>query len=244
MRRLTSVVVLSLLVSGCSNLFKKEKISENNDKNYKITTDSATIQSDKVIDVINCPITPEVESDMTVPKIYKTNNLRKRTGYASFAKGEFIVISGIITDSYCVPVKNATVQIWHADANGKYKSVPNDGYLNDSMMYRKQSDRFEQVIDSDMSDENFTGSGSTTTDNLGRFTFLSVMPGGSKPLVNFRVVHKDFNDMKTVMYFKNATDINQFLVAKKSGKVENDGIEENIYQYNITLNGKNKYLNY
>jgi protocatechuate 3,4-dioxygenase beta subunit len=244
MKRLIPVVVLSLLVSGCSNLFKKEKVSEKNENGYKITVESNEVSANQLIDVINCPITPEVESDMRVPKIYKTNNLRKRTGYASFAKGEFIVISGIITDSYCVPVKNATVQIWHADASGNYKSVPNDGYLNDSMMYGKQVDRFEQVINGDVADENFTGSGSTTTDNLGRFIFLSVMPGGSKPLVNFRVVHKDFNDMKTVMYFKNATSVNQLLVAKKSGSVENDEIKEDIYQYNITLNGKNKYLNY
>lgn len=244
MKKLISIFILSLLVSGCSNLFKKDKLSENSENTYKITTNAIEVQSEKVIDVMNCPVTPQFESDMTVPQIYKTNNLRKRTGYGSFAKGEFIIITGIITDSYCVPVKNATVQIWHGDHNGKYKSVPNDGYLNDSMMYRRQSDRFEKIIESDMADENFTGSGSTTTDNLGRFTFLSIMPGGNKPLVNFRVIHKDFNDMKTVMYFNNSTGINPLLVATKNGTINNDGIKENIYQYNITLNGKNKYIDY
>jgi protocatechuate 3,4-dioxygenase beta subunit len=240
MKRLLYILTLSLLIGSCT----KEQSLQEEGNNYRITTEANDIYTNKLIDVINCPINPQVEIQIKVPPIYKTNNLRKRTGYGSFAKGKFIVISGIITDSYCVPVKNATVQIWHGDYKGNYKSVPNDGYLNDSLMYSKQLSRFEESFTSEDIDENFTGSGSTTTDNLGRFTFLSIMPGGNNPLVNFRVIHKDFNEVKTVMYFSPKTGVNQLLIAKKNGTIDNDGVKEDLYQYNIVLKEKNKYLNY
>ena len=236
------LIINLFLLAGCSKIEPVDtKVEETK---YKMSVDSFDIPVEKVPDVINCPITPEVELDVTVPQIYKTNNLRKRTGYATFARGKFIMISGTVTDSFCVPIKNATVQIWQADANGKYKSIPNDSYLNDSMLYGKQQERFENTNNDETSDENFTGSGSTITDNLGRFTFISVMPGGAKPSVNFRVIHKDFNDTKTIMYFDNLQGINQLLVAKKGDVIELDGVKEQCYQYNITLNGKNKYVNY
>lgn len=233
-----------LFIAGCTQFSYKSKDIKPIENTYKISTDTIDKPREKVLDVINCPITPEVEDNMQVPQIYKTNNLRKKVGYASFAKGQFIRITGIITDSFCVPIKNATIQIWHTDANGKYKSIPDDGYLNDSLLYSKQNERFTILDNDDIADENFTGSGSTISDNLGRFTFLSIMPGENKPIVNFRVIHKDFNNLKTIMYFTQDPNINQSLVAKKLGYIETDQYKEDVYQCNITINGKNKYTNY
>ena len=241
MKRFFYITILPFIIVGCKGSQVEEELQQ---VKYDISMERDFSPSIEVLDVMNCPITPEIEYDVKIPQIYKTNNLRKRTGYADFAKGKFIRISGVLTDSFCVPIKNATVQIWHADSNGKYKSIPTDGYLNDSTMYRRQRERFEDVSPYESADENFTGSASTITDNLGRFTFFSVMPGGSKPFVNFRVIHKDFNDMKTVMYFQRSDAVDPLLIAKKEGFISYDEVKEDIYKYNITLNGKNKYTNY
>jgi protocatechuate 3,4-dioxygenase beta subunit len=238
------LIINLLLLSGCTQFSKKSNDIQTTESNYKIFIDTIDKPTNKVLDIINCPITPEIEDNMQVPQIYKTNNLRKKVGYASFAKGQFIRITGIITDSFCVPIKNATIQIWHTDANGKYKSIPDNGYLNDSLLYSKQNERFTILDNDDIADENFTGSGSTISDNLGRFTFLSIMPGGSEPIVNFRVIHKDFNSLKTIMYFYQDPNINQSLVATKLGYIETDQYKEDVYQCNITINGKNKYTDY
>jgi len=235
------LIINLLLITGCTKFARESKHIDNS---YTISTSNTDESYEKVLDIVNCPITPDIEDNMQVPQIYKTNNLRRKVGYATFAKGKFIRITGIITDSFCVPIKNATVQIWHVDSDGKYKSTPTDGYLNDSLLYSKQNERFEKSDDHDIADENFTGSGSTISDNLGRFTFLSIIPGGSKPIVNFRVIHKDFDDLKTVMYFNQDPNLDQSLVAKKLGYIETDQYKEDVYQCNITINGKNKYTNY
>lgn len=238
------LIINLLLMTGCAKFHKETVQSQPIAENYTLYAGGREQQTEIILDVMNCPITPIIEENMKVPPIYKTNNLRKKVGYASFARGKFIRITGIITDSFCMPIKNATVQIWHTDTDGKYKSIPTDGYLNDSLLYAQQDERFEEIDHNDIADENFTGSGATISDNLGRFTFLSIMPGGSKPMVNFRIIHRDFDDMKTIMYFDTKPGINQLLVAKKLGYIESDQVKEDVYKYNITLNGKNKYLNY
>ncbi len=200
----------------------------------------------KPVDVTSCPITPAVYDEITIPEIYKTNNLRRRTGYATYAKGEFIRITGIVTDSNCVPISNATVQVWHADSKGYYKTLSSENYLNDDMMYSTPKDRFQKTyqINKD-ADKNFTGSGSTSTDNLGRFSFFSIMPGsakGKESVVMFRVLHKDFNELSTIMYFPENSKVTN--KAEFIGETLENGYREKVYMYKITLPGINKYLGY
>ena len=98
-----------------------------------------------------------------------------------------------------------------------------------------------------VADVNFTGSGATVTDNLGRFTFLSVMPGsvnGKKPVVMFRVLHKGFNGLNTVMYFPDVNNPSGLLNAKKEGEIINNGSSEVVYSHLLTLDGQNHYLQY
>jgi protocatechuate 3,4-dioxygenase beta subunit len=243
--RKTSLVLLCIVLQGC--WLNPEVRLKEVDPDLRMAGIYPT-QSDivKSVDVTSCPITPPVYEDVTIPEIYKTNNLRRRTGYATYAKGEFIRITGIVTDSNCVPISNATVQIWHADSKGYYKSLSVENYLNDDMMYSVPKDRFQKTyrINKD-SDKNFTGSGSTSTDNLGRFTFLSIMPGkveGKDPVVMFRILHKDFNELSTVMYFpENTKTTNK---AEFISEILDDGASEKIYMYKITLLGTNKYLGY
>ncbi len=249
------IFFICIIVAACNQLSECNKLSGMNAQSYKDNQDGSTvtetsqeIETVKPIDVINCPLTPVVYDDVKVPQIYKTNNLRRRTGYATYANGQFIRLKGVVTDNQCVPVGNATVQIWHADSNGIYKNIISDRYLNDDMMYSTQKERFNKSYDENKSaDVNFTGSGATVTDNLGRFTFLSVMPGsvnGKKPVVMFRVLHKGFNELNTMMYFPEGNNISNLLNASKEGELMNNGASEKVYYHILTLDGQNKYLKY
>lgn len=69
------------------------------------------------------------------------------------ATGERIVIEGVVRDQYGIPIPNAFVELWQADANG---------------FYWGERDR----------DANFLGFGRCLTDSEGKYRFFTVKPGG------------------------------------------------------------------
>lgn len=205
-----------------------------------LTSNLAKANSQDSILVNQCPTTPEVWQLIPAPTIEKSNNLRRRTGSAEFAKGDFIILEGRITDSNCVPIADALIQVWHANNLGIYEHVKGN--------YSKK-------------DKNFVGSGSTITDTLGYYRFLTIFPGstnGDAPHINFTIQHKDFFPFETSMYFENHAlnqtdpilnkEVDQqkhYLLVAKAEKINKNNQEEDIkYRFDITLEGKNKYLNY
>lgn len=186
----------------------------------------------------NCHITPAIWSEFTPPPFNTSNNLRRKAGSDKFAQGQFINIIGQVLDSNCIPVSDANVKIWHANAMG---------------VYENDTDIFEDK------DPDFTGSGYTVTDNLGRFSFFTIMPAASgkrAPHVKFSISHYMLNPLETEMFFPEqyltkkdpvlnrqiaAADRN-FLIAKT---VKYDNIENaDVYEFNITLEGELKYKQY
>ena len=73
------------------------------------------------------------------------------------AIGERIIVSGTITDEDGRPVPNTMVEIWQANATGRY---------------RHPDDQHDAPLD-----PNFHGVGRLFTDDRGRFRFLSIRPG-------------------------------------------------------------------
>lgn len=187
----------------------------------------------------NCPTTPEVWQLVSAPEIEKSNNLRRKTGSTEFAKGDFIIIEGRLTDSNCVPISDAYIQIWHANSFG---------------IYEHEKGNFNKK------DKNFKGSGATITDNLGYYRFLTIFPGsinGDAPHVNFIIQHKDFFPIETTMFFENHdsnlqdpilnTEVDEqkrYLLVAKAEKINKNSQEDIKYRFDITLEGKNKFLNY
>jgi protocatechuate 3,4-dioxygenase beta subunit len=210
----------------------------------------ADIQADpapeRSIDLKTCTPTPAVLHSVTVPPIYKSNNLRRRTGYATYASGKFITIRGVLTDKNCVPISNATIQIWHADSHGIYKSAIKNDYLNDRKMYGDSMTRFQSSKPFNSgSDKNFTGSGSAVTDNLGRFVFLTIMPGSvsdKDPFISMRVIHRDFQDLDTIMHFNQRNHDGNLAVPEP--EVYKSNPKEAVYLYNIVLPEANKKYNF
>jgi protocatechuate 3,4-dioxygenase alpha subunit len=73
------------------------------------------------------------------------------------AKGERVVIEGRVLDGERAPVSDAMLEIWQANADGRYDHP---------------EDRQEKLRD-----PNFHGFGRTATDTEGRFRFATIKPG-------------------------------------------------------------------
>jgi len=125
--------------------------------------------------------------------IISSNKLALPAGKSSYSPGQIVYISGRVLDAKCVPVSDAVVEIWQADENGHYVRSTLGERLSPAPV--------------------FTGNGRATTDNLGRFNFVTVFPGtadGRAPLIHVRVSHTNFSGLDTAMFFgddtRNGTD--------------------------------------
>lgn len=109
------------------------------------------------------------------------------------AIGERILVHGRIVDENTRPVSNTLVEIWQANAGGRYRHIK-DGYLAPL-------------------DPNFGGSGRTLTDENGYYEFLTIRPGAYpwpnrandwRPMhIHFSVFGHSFGQrLITQMYFE------------------------------------------
>ena len=71
--------------------------------------------------------------------------------------GQKIIVKGKVINTLGVPLKNIIIEIWQANASGKYRDI---------------NDKHEATID-----PNFFGYGVTKTDKNGRYNFISIIPG-------------------------------------------------------------------
>jgi len=106
-------------------------------------------------------IVPQTLSELTGPvyghgPIAETDNDLTRQG-AQEPHGERIIVRGRVLDEGGRPVANTLVEIWQANAGGRY---------------RHSNDNHPAPLD-----PNFTGAGRTMTDAEGRYTFTTIKPG-------------------------------------------------------------------
>ncbi|MGN7661365.1 MAG: protocatechuate 3,4-dioxygenase [Anaplasma sp.] len=194
--------------------------------------------------IVNCVETPEIRDISEMPIVFNlSNNLSRKPGSSAVADGEPIYVVGRVTDAECRPLGNVNVFIWQADSRGLYSgaSAVERGSEASSGTY----------------DINFSGSGKATTDNLGNFSFITVMPGrhmGRSPRIHFLVKREGFPEFQTEMFFESPDDhedsnlsripkamqwlltarrIDQSVVGRNASK------EENVkkYEFNITFAG-------
>jgi protocatechuate 3,4-dioxygenase, beta subunit len=171
---------------------------------------------------ISCPLTSEVLSLDAEPDTFSlSNNLRRKIGSAVTAEGEPIIIKGRLTDSRCVPIADAIIELWQADSHGMI--------------------RYPDRVKRQNLQQNFLGSGTASTDNLGNFEFLTVKPGaqaGKGARVNIRINHPDFDIFQTAAYFGEESNRQATLVAGE------DSAFGKIYQLTIAIPGKKQYRMY
>lgn len=120
----------------------------------------------------------------------KDNDLTQVAGLAGRAEGPIIVITGQVRDPSCRPVAGALVEIWQANAKGRYNH-PDD-------------DRRDAPLD-----PNFQHWGMHRTDAEGRYQFTTVLPAPypagffwTRPAhIHFKVRRPGAPGLTTQMYF-------------------------------------------
>ena len=180
-------------------------------------------------------------ADISAPDKFATsNNLAKKTGAFYRAFGEVIFLQGKITDSFGLPIDGAIIEIWQTNSAGKYHSLlePNSEYI----------------------DKYFSMSGRATSNNLGEYFFITIMPGsnpGRAPHINMNVYHPNFGKLETEIYFEdhpyNATDY-QYLSYKEeerkllTARVRNSDVTDSssikVVTFEIVIRGIHQYKKY
>lgn len=132
--------------------------------------------------------TPFIENSMSRPENFeKSNNLLRKAGSPFRARGEYLYIHGYVTDLLGVPMDNVIIYIWQANLFGYYNHI-----------IKNKDDQNKYDID-------FVGNGIAITDNLGFYSFVTIVPGyyGDKaPHVNFLIKHDNMpEEFTTQMFF-------------------------------------------
>lgn len=160
------------------------------------------------------PVLPQQDKDLDLTQIQ---------GRSQKANGQHIEILGQVIDTGGQVVQEATVDIWQANAAGRYNH-PHDS--NPAPL-----------------DSNFQGWGIVKTDQQGRFRFKTVMPGAypasqgwsRPPHIHFKVSKLGYEELVTQMYFPdqplNAADL---LLQRKSE-------QEQVQMIASAAGGENEY---
>jgi protocatechuate 3,4-dioxygenase beta subunit len=105
--------------------------------------------------------------------IYPSGKMARPAGKPDYAADELLYVHGRIFDSACVPLKNAKIELWHADSAGRYRYAKSGELSNPYPV--------------------FTGGGMVYSDNNGEFMFETIMPeapaGDQAPYLNIRISH-------------------------------------------------------
>ena len=135
------------------------------------------------------------------------NNLLLPAGKSIAAPGQKLTLAGRLLDRNCVPVAGAVIELWQVNPFGKW-------------ILASPADRVTPSA-------SFAGAGRATTDNDGRFVFVTAFPAAlpkRAPNLNIKINLQDVPDMSTVLYFggdaRNASDgIYNSLPANQRAKV-------------------------
>ncbi len=160
----------------------------------------------------------------------KDFDLTRIAGENGVAKGKIIIIQGQVLDTLGKAVENATIDLWQANAAGRYKH-PHDS--NNAPL-----------------DPDFQGWAIVQSGKDGAFRFKTVYPGSypasSKwtrpPHIHFKISKKGYIEIITQMYFPQHKLNESDLLLQRKSKEErklmiSSKVQDNpdTYQYNIVL---------
>lgn len=167
------------------------------------------------------PLTPQKDKDFDLTLI---------EGRSGVAKGKVIYIEGRVLDADLQPVENATVDIWQANAAGRYRH-PRD--QNSAPL-----------------DKNFQGWAIVKSGKGGAFRFKTILPGEypasdtwtRPPHIHFRISREGYAELTTQMYFpgnklndkdlllnRKTTEERLLMIARKSKD------DQETYEYDVVL---------
>jgi len=116
-------------------------------------------------------------------------DLTKLGNRSARAKGELVIVSGVVTDDFCRPIKGAIVEIWQACHTGRYNHP---------------SDTSENPLDPD-----FQYYGTMRTNERGEYFFKTIKPGAylasetwrRPPHIHYKVSLRGYQELVTQLYF-------------------------------------------
>ena len=167
------------------------------------------------------PITPQKDKDFDLTRI---------EGGSGIAQERKIFFEGQVLDTDGQPVENATVDLWQANAAGRYRH-PYDS--NPAPV-----------------DPNFQGWAIVQSGRQGRFYFKTVLPGAypasgnwmRPPHIHFRVSKRGYLELVTQMYFEGQELNRSDLLLMRKSEMERQSMvarrikdEPETYRYTIVL---------
>ncbi len=160
----------------------------------------------------------------------KDFDLTKIEGLEGAAKGDAIFIVGSVWDTEGNPVEDATVDLWQANAAGRYRH-PHDE--NPAPL-----------------DPSFQGWAILSSGKDGKFKVKTVKPGAypasegwnRPPHIHFKVTKKGYTELTTQMYFPGEVLNDKDLILKKETKEGRESLIANLiseepptYEFRIVL---------
>ncbi|MDE2388111.1 MAG: protocatechuate 3,4-dioxygenase [Betaproteobacteria bacterium] len=162
----------------------------------------------------------------------KDADLTQIDGHAAIAQGRRIIVSGRVQDVAGDPMAKAVLDIWQADANGRYR------HPRDSNPAK--------------ADENFQGWAIISSDENGFFRFKTVIPGAypasgtwtRPPHIHFKISKPGYRTLATQMYFPDEKLNNSDLLLNAKPPAERAAMTARliaqqgnwpVYEYNIVL---------
>ena len=152
--------------------------TEVDDKNFRET-------------VLRCKITTN-DGAHHIPKpkkFHRSNNLTRRSKDIFFSRGESMIIEGYVLDKNCVPITNASLQIWQPNNYGLYQN---------EMKAKDLSNNHEKLK---IYDTHFASNGSNSSDNTGFYRFILIKPcKDCQRKIDMSVKHKNFSNLEKVVW--------------------------------------------
>ena len=135
------------------------------------------------------PANPEGPFYPKHKQLDKDTDLTRIEGHAERAQGQVIRVQGRVLDEAGEPVPGALVDIWQANAAGRYDHEDDPALAP--------------------LDPNFQGWGMVRTDDQGRYSFTTIKPGAYSvdaewsrpPHIHFKVSRRGYHELTTQMYF-------------------------------------------
>jgi protocatechuate 3,4-dioxygenase, beta subunit len=161
------------------------------------TRNDAVVQNTQAL-----PLTPRQMEGPYYPtqKLADRDNDLTRVGDGNAAQGQALVLSGRLVDDLNTPIHSARIELWQTDHRGIYMHPNDPGTAG--------------------RDQNFQFYGEAYTDDAGRFSFRTIVPGvyGTRPRhIHVKIIPQSGPALTTQIYFQGDERLSSDRIVRRLG---------------------------